>query len=84
MIESGNHIFSKAVIDMLEEITDEIDKGANGKQFMLQVIINKALTETVGRPVTEEDFIDEKTHLKALGLVKEWVSCKNYANKYLH
>jgi len=84
MIEKDNYVFTKAVVEALEDICDEIDKDINGKKFMLLVIVNKALSEVVGRPVTPEDFIDEKTHLKALSLVKEWISNQNYEEHILH
>ena len=83
---------NKTEMELSEKINNQMElifrmvesEEQDGRCILLFALINKALSEILQRPVTQDDFFDEEQHLAALELLEEWINHENAWPRRVH
>ena len=85
MKNKDNIKLSEKINNQMELIFKMVESEEHdGRCILLFALINKALSEILERPVTQDDFFDEEQHLAALELLEEWIDHENNWPRRVH
>ena len=76
---------SEKISDQMELIFKLVESEEHdGRCILLFALINKALSEILQRPITQDDFFDEEQHMAALKLLEVWLDRENCRPRTIH